>query len=123
MLGINTLQNKLKGFTIVEVIIVIVVLGILIGIVLLSYSSVLNNSKTHSLKADASTAYSKLVKYRADNGTYPTALSAAGISNSTTTTYAYTYTSGTDSYCLQVTGYKMIYHVNNGKSEPVAGIC
>lgn len=123
MLGITTQPKTSKGFTIVEITVVIVVLGILVGIVLLSYSSVLNNSKIHALKGDASTAYSKLVKYRADNGTYPSALSAAGISNSTTTTYTYTYTAGTDSYCLQLNGYKLVYHVNNGKSEPVAGIC
>ncbi len=123
MMGIKSLRKQTRGFTIVEMVIVVIVIAVLVGIVAISYSSILSNSRSQSLKSDITSAYSKLSQHRADNGTYPTTLAAAGVVDSTTTTYAYTYTAGTDTYCLAATAYSTTLHVVSGNTEPLAGTC
>lgn len=116
-------KSVTRGFTIVELVVIIVVIGVLATIVTLSYTAVLNNSRTQSLNSDIKTAYSKLVKYRADSGNYPTTLSAVSVTSDTTTTYAYTYTAASDTFCLAATAYSTTVHIVSGNAEPITGGC
>jgi type II secretion system protein G len=120
MMGIKATNNT-RGFTIVELIVVIIVIGIIAAIIIVSYSAITQSSRQQSLQADIKTAASKLVQYRSDNGSYPTSLDAAGVTNSSTTSYTYTYTSANDSYCLVGTGYNMSFYVLSGDSTPKVG--
>ena len=65
--------NKLnsKGFTIVELLIVIVIIGILATIGFVSFSSAQNKAKKSKAQATVSQVKSKLGEYYADNNKYP----------------------------------------------------
>ncbi len=67
-----TAQQYLKrGFTIVELMIVIAVLGILITIVTVSYSGAQNTAKRKSFESNASQVKVKLGDYMTDKNSYP----------------------------------------------------
>lgn len=61
-----------KGFTIVELLIVIVVIGILAAIVIVSFNGVQQRANTTASKSAASTVQKKAEAYNALNATYPT---------------------------------------------------
>jgi prepilin-type N-terminal cleavage/methylation domain-containing protein len=64
--------NKQHGFTIVELLIVIVVIGILAAITVVAYNGVQNNA-TNAKTTQALTAWIKTLSlYKADNGHWPT---------------------------------------------------
>lgn len=90
-----------RGFTIVELLIVIVVLGILVTITVVAFNGVNRQATTAGLKADLKSSANKLLVYKVDaNDRYPATLEDAGVSNSETVTYVYTYTSGTNEFCM-----------------------
>lgn len=73
-------MNK-AGFTIIELLVVIVVIGILASITIVSYNGVTDRAKSVSAKSSASTVAQKAELYRIENGSYPTnydQLSGAG---------------------------------------------
>lgn len=68
-----------KGFTIVELLIVIVVIGILASIVIVAFNGVQNRAKTQSSQASASNVQKKIEAYNAATGSYPTITSYAAL--------------------------------------------
>jgi prepilin-type N-terminal cleavage/methylation domain-containing protein len=62
-----------RGFTIVELLIVIVVIGILAAIVIVAFNGVQNSAKLQSNKAGASNVQKKIEAYNAKLGSYPSA--------------------------------------------------
>lgn len=65
-------QSK-SGFTIVEIMIVVLVIGILASIVIVSYNQVQARSRDSKRKADVSNMIKALEIYYGDNGSYPIA--------------------------------------------------
>jgi general secretion pathway protein G len=66
-------RNKFSGFTIVELLIVIVIIGILAALVVVAYSGIQNRAKAAQYQTDAQTIMKKAEAYAADNsGAYPT---------------------------------------------------
>lgn len=61
-----------RGFTIVELLIVIVVIAILAAIVIVAYNGVQNSAKTQSSKASAAGVQKKIEAYNAEATNYPT---------------------------------------------------
>ena len=61
-----------RGFTIVEILVVVVVIGILAGLVLVAYNGVQDRSRASIAQTDLNNAKKRLVIYQARNGTYPT---------------------------------------------------
>lgn len=78
-----------KGFTIVELLIVIVVIGILAAIVIVAYNGVTQRAKTSKAQAAASAFIKKAEAYNADStaATYPTNFSNLSTASSTATYY------------------------------------
>lgn len=72
------IQKKRSGFTLIELVIVIVILGILAGIAALSFSNVTESSRDGVAKSNGRTIKSAILVYQIDhNGTMPGAFSFA----------------------------------------------
>src|ERR1700753_359503 len=67
-----SLKKQVKGFTIVELLIVIVVIGILAGLVITTYIGIQKKPRTTERTTDLKTFQSQLEAYFANNGRYPT---------------------------------------------------
>ena len=67
----NMWAQKQKGFTIVEMIVVVVIIGILAAITIVSYTSVQQKSRDATRTSDITEVQKALEKYRAANGMYP----------------------------------------------------
>jgi prepilin-type N-terminal cleavage/methylation domain-containing protein len=67
-----------RGFTLVELLIVIVILGILAGIVVFAVGNLTTNAKTTGCAAEKNTINQALEAYKAHTGVYPTAAAAGG---------------------------------------------
>lgn len=113
------------GFTIVELLIVIVVIGILAAITIVAYNGIQERARTTTVTSALTQAAKKFSLYQVDNpSAYPAALSDIGIQNSSKVTYQYTV-NNTDqpaSYCLTATTGTTSYFIT-GTSQSQLGNC
>ena len=71
-----------RGFTIVELLIVIVIIGILAALVIIGYSGIQNRAKDNTIQSDLRGIASKMELFKVDYGRYPistTELATMGI--------------------------------------------
>ncbi len=68
-------RSESRGFTIVELLVVIVVIGILAAITIVSYTGISGKAVASSLQTDLTNASKQLKLYYVDNGAYPASLS------------------------------------------------
>lgn len=119
--------KKQIGFTIVELLVVIVVIGILATITIVSYSSITNNAKKQATASDAMTVASALNKYKADKGVYPpdidTLKSAGYLNAGTQSTFQYRYTAATNSFCVTASVNGASSFVQSGTTAAKQGGC
>jgi prepilin-type N-terminal cleavage/methylation domain-containing protein len=66
-----TLHRKQSGFTIVELLIVIVVIGILAALVITTFSGVQRRARNTERETDIKSIHGHLETFHADNGYYP----------------------------------------------------
>lgn len=69
-MSLQTLKQQ-KGFTIVELLIVIVVIGILAAITIVAFNGIQNRAKSTKAQGVASEVQKKAEAYNADQGRYP----------------------------------------------------
>ncbi len=67
-----SLKSKQQGFTIVELLIVIIVIGILAALVLVTFTGVQQKARNTERQTDVKAIASHLEVYNAQNGFYPT---------------------------------------------------
>lgn len=70
---------KQKGFTIVELLIVIVVIGILAAITIVAYNGIQSRARDAQRKSDVATITKALELYYLDNGSYPPTWCTLGV--------------------------------------------
>jgi general secretion pathway protein G len=66
-------KSEESGFTLVELLLVITILGVLAGVVVFSVGGFQENSQTEACKAEAATVNAAVEAYYAKNKAYPTA--------------------------------------------------
>jgi prepilin-type N-terminal cleavage/methylation domain-containing protein len=118
------------GFTIVELLVVIVVIGILAAITIVSYTGITNRANIAVLQSDLSNASQRLKIYQATYGSYPTALNTSNCPTTPTVdntlclkpsaSNTYTYTSNGITFSLVETNTNgMVYNVTDNTAVAV----
>ena len=67
-----TLKSKQQGFTIVELLIVIVVIGILAALVITTFTGIQQKARNTERQTDIKALHGQIEAYYAQNGKYPT---------------------------------------------------
>ncbi len=89
-MSFTDIKTKSQGFTIVELLIVVVVIAILAAITIVSYTGITNRANAATSKETASNLQKKIETFAADGttGNYPTTLSSLTASGNSWTTPA-----------------------------------
>lgn len=114
------------GFTIVELLIVVVVIAILAAITIVAFNGIQERSRASAAQAVAKQAYTSIASFAVQNAdTYPANLAAAGLTNSGDTTYQYQVNNSANprTFCVTATKQNVSYYVSQSASAPVAGGC
>jgi prepilin-type N-terminal cleavage/methylation domain-containing protein len=112
---------KTRGFTIVELLIVIVVIAILATISIVAYNGIQARGRASEASYGLAQAKKKLELYKVDNGAYPTTgnLASAGVTDGDV---SYQYTSSGTTYCITGTAGTVSYKASDS-TNPTAGGC
>ena len=116
-----------NGFTIVELLIVIVVIGILAAITIVAYNGIQDRARTTALISDLTTSSKQLQIDQGFNGTYPATIAEAnsnkGLKASSGTTYSYTVNTAASpqTFCLSATNGKRTYSVTQNTTASEGG--
>jgi prepilin-type N-terminal cleavage/methylation domain-containing protein len=116
-----------RGFTIVELLIVIVVIGIMATITILSYVGIQDRAKAAGIQADIKNTATQLKIDYVNTGAYPATLSLANNGNGIkagSTTYQYTVNNGVSpaTFCLTGVNGTSAYMISEDGS-PTNGLC
>lgn len=123
----HTKNTSVKGFTIVELLIVIVVIAILAAITIVSYNGISSRSRQAAMQANIEQVSKSILSYRALNGSFPANLAALndGVGTQSPSDSKYTYTQTGTSYCLTISSLTSSdrYYISDttGKIQP--GTC
>lgn len=129
-------HKKQTGFTIVELLIVIVVIGILAAITIVAYNGIQQKGRDVKRTSDATNIKKLLEIYKADTGTYPSVCGGGDNSGCSTTAlasvlvptyatslpqdvnlaknYQYVKGTGTESYGLLIQAYEAVAPCKTG---------
>jgi Tfp pilus assembly protein PilE len=121
-------RAKSVGFTLVELLIIIIVIGILATLTVVSYSEVQEQAAESSVKSDLQNAAAQLEKDRARDGVYPATAQAAnkgdGLLASDGNTLTYVVRS--NGYCVAVASDRLdgaSFYKENAEGTIQAGVC
>jgi prepilin-type N-terminal cleavage/methylation domain-containing protein len=108
------------AFTIVELLIVIVVIGVLAAITVVAYNGIQQRARASQATSALSQAKKKLELYKVDNGSYPVSgsLASAGVADADVD---YQYTSSGTTYCLTATIASVSYKATDSAAASPGG--
>lgn len=125
-------QSKNIGFTIVELLVVIVIIGILAAITIVAYTNITQRAIVSSLQSDLTNSSQQLKLFQVDSSNYPNSITdcptpAAGnmcLKASSGNSYAYgvNNTSNPQIFCITATNSSQSYMIMP-QSTPIAGGC
>lgn len=119
----SSLRSFTQGFTLVELLIVIVVMGILVTITFATYRGLQQRAQSTATQEDLATIARQMRVYQIKHGGYPATLADAGISVKNT---SYQYTNSGSTFCITGTNGSVSYKLDSTSSPtptPVAGGC
>lgn len=116
-------RTQKLGFTIVELLVIIVVIGILVGITVVSYGAITDRARHKTVEADAQGMSVALNKYKASNGVYPTSLSQLTDAPKSDSTFQYRYNATSNTYCVTASVTGASAYVQSGNSTAKEGGC
>lgn len=114
-----------RGFTIVELLVVIVVIAILAAITIVAYNGIQNRAKQSAAQAAAKQAATKIQLYAVQNADqFPVDAETAGLSTAGSVyQWRVNNTSLPRTYCVTVTTQGLSYFVSQENPTPAAGAC
>src|SRR5665647_1372516 len=116
-----------RGFTIVELLIVIVVIGILATLTIVAYTGIQDRAKIASLQSDLAQASKQLEIYKFSASTgeqYPINLATAALKATSGNSYTYQVNNASPaSYCLSEFVGSTSYYITNTNTVPTEGTC
>lgn len=118
-------RNKHAGFTIVELLIVIVVIAILAAITIVAFNGIQERARVSAVSSALAQANKKIAVYQVDNpGQLPADLASIGITNNDVS-YQYTVDNSASPalYCITATTGTTSYNSSSASSTPVSGGC
>ena len=115
--------QKQSGFTIVELLIVVVVIAILAAITIVAYNGIQNRAKSSAVQNTAAQVSKKIGLWQVDNpNTSPASLATVGLSFNGTTTSEYSPGSNGE-WCATITSSNVSYSVDYLRATPSVGGC
>ncbi|MBC7942888.1 prepilin-type N-terminal cleavage/methylation domain-containing protein [Candidatus Saccharibacteria bacterium] len=119
------IHKKQPGFTIVELLIVIVVIGILAAITIVAYNGIQDRARVSAVSSGLKQTADKLAIYYVDNSSYPANLAAAGIVDSASAAYQYSFNNSVSpqTYCVTATNGSTSYKASSTATAPSSGGC
>ena len=119
------MQKTKSGFTIVELLIVIVVIAILAAITIVAFNGIQERARVSAVSSALTQANKKIAVYQVDNpGQFPTDLASIGITNSDVS-YQYSVNNSTNpaTYCITATTGSTSYKASSTSPTPSSGGC
>ena len=119
-------RRKQPGFTIVELLIVVVVIAILAAITVVAYNGITNRAKASAAQSAASQAAKKIAAYAPVNSdAYPDVLSDVGLNDGSGVSYQYSVDNSASprTYCVTVTANNISYYVSSAQASAQSGAC
>lgn len=114
-----------RGFTIVELLVVVVIIAILAAITVVAYNGVTQRAAGSTTQSDLTDGYKQLQNTYTITGSFPA--DTSGVKKSANTTYQYTVDNVANPpyFCLTATNSALSngYYVTSLNSTPTAGLC
>jgi len=116
---------KRHGFTIVELLIVIVVIAILAAITIVAYNGIQSRAKASAIQQSISQANKKVLAYAVTNSDqYPADLATVGITDSDTTyQYSVNNSASPRTFCITGTNGSQSFYLSSSNPGVVSGAC
>lgn len=118
-------SRRREGFTIVELLVVIVVIGILAAVTIVAFNGVKNKAVAATLQSDLSSVAKQIGAYAVtNNGAFPADTSSFTATDGTE--YQYTFNNTNSTYCISATSSKaptLSYHFSSLEGRVVQGLC